>query len=144
MGLALPIIDTQRRGIAFGPQWPCDSCDVGSRLQMVLTGVTLFVCHQAVDTLQDTLFGKCHRLRKDLTSCSAEAPVPQHFSRVGRDSRGPRLRLVRTTFLVVTTPTATFLQNHCTTRLFKRGLWSILVFSREENWSGGARSIRET
>ena len=73
MGLALPIIDTQRRGIAFGPQWPCDSCDVGSRLQMVLTGVTLFVCHQPVDTLQDTLFGKCHRLRKDLTSCSAEA-----------------------------------------------------------------------
>ena len=31
-----------------------------------------------------------------------------------------------------------------TTRLFKRGLWSILVFSRVEKWSCGARSIRET
>ena len=27
---------------------------------------------------------------------------------------------------------------------FKRGLWSILVFSRVEKWSCGARSIRET
>ena len=27
---------------------------------------------------------------------------------------------------------------------FKRGLWSILVFSRVEGWSCGARSIRET
>ena len=32
-----------------------------------------FVRHQPVDTLQDMLFGKCHGLRKDLTSCSAEA-----------------------------------------------------------------------
>ena len=31
-----------------------------------------------------------------------------------------------------------------TTRLFRRGLWSILVFSRVEKWSSGARSIRET
>ena len=31
-----------------------------------------------------------------------------------------------------------------TTRLFKRGLWLILVFSRVEKWSCGARSIRET
>ena len=31
-----------------------------------------------------------------------------------------------------------------TTRLFKRGLLSILVFSRVEKWSSGARSIRET
>ena len=29
-----------------------------------------------------------------------------------------------------------------TIRLFKRGLWSILVFSRVEKWSCGARSIR--
>ena len=31
-----------------------------------------------------------------------------------------------------------------TTRVFKRGLWSILVFSRVEKWSCSARSIRET
>ena len=31
-----------------------------------------------------------------------------------------------------------------TTRLFKRGLWSIVVFSRVEKWSCGARSIMET
>ena len=31
-----------------------------------------------------------------------------------------------------------------TTRLFKRGLWSFLVFSRVEKWSCGSRSIRET
>ena len=29
-------------------------------------------------------------------------------------------------------------------RLYERGLWSILVFSRVEKWSCGARSIRET
>ena len=31
-----------------------------------------------------------------------------------------------------------------TTRLFRRGLWSILVFSRVEKWSCGSRSIGET
>ena len=31
-----------------------------------------------------------------------------------------------------------------TTRVYARGLWSILVFSRVEKWSCGARSIRET
>ena len=40
-----------------------------------------FVCHQPVDTLQDMLFGKCHRLREDLTSCNAEATLPPRFSR---------------------------------------------------------------
>ena len=31
-----------------------------------------------------------------------------------------------------------------TSRLFQRGLWSFLVFSRVEKWGCGARSIRET
>ena len=38
---------------------------VGSRLCMVLTGVTLWSVHQPADTVEGTLFVKCHLLRKD-------------------------------------------------------------------------------
>ena len=48
---------------------------------MVSSGSRFFVRHQPVDTLQDTFFGKCHQLRKDLTSRSADVPLPRRFSR---------------------------------------------------------------
>ena len=46
--------------------------------------------------------------RKVLTSCSAEAPLPPRCSRdIPEETvKGPRLRLVITTFLAMTTTTA--------------------------------------